>query len=120
MTTLTISHSRFPEANGSHGSPYAKNRLVQEWRTLTMIEARRLRLAPVPSPWRLDVQVHRTSLRHSDATNAFWAIKAAVDALVKEGVLAGDCDCHCAATTIRRGPQSERPAITLTFEAVSS
>ena len=117
MTTITVTHKRFPEANGSHGNAYAKNRLVQEWRTLAKIEARKLRLVTVPSPVTLDVQVHRTSRRHSDATNAFWAGKAVIDALVSEGVLQGDCDCHVHATTYRRGEQTEQPAITLTIEA---
>ena len=64
MTTITVTHKRFPEANGSHGNAYAKNRLVQEWRTLAKIEARKLRLVTVPSPVTLDVQVHRTSRRN--------------------------------------------------------
>lgn len=119
MSTITVAYKQFPEANGSHGSPWAKNRLVQVWRQLATIEARRLHLAAVPSPVTLDVQVHRTSRRHSDATNAFWAGKAVIDALVAEGVLQGDCDCHVHATTYRRGAQTEQPSITVTIEQVA-
>lgn len=113
--TLTIAGPpTFVSAN-SRGGWYVHDKAIAAWRAVAANTARRARIATFPGRVTIDVTVHRTSNRKSDASNVFPSIKAAVDGFQDARILAGDDDAHVAALTIRRGPNTAHPTLTITI-----
>lgn len=78
--------------NGGRGHPKARNRLVQAWKDATIVWARFHKIKPVEAyPVRIIARVTlATKPSRWDPTNWAPSAKAAVDGLVKAGVLTDD------------------------------
>lgn len=119
---FTTEGRRFANLNGSHGSHFAHQGLMDEWKSRAILQARKARLRPVTPPVVITAYVHRTSNQHSDAHNVTPTIKACIDAIVGHhggiGVIPDDNDGVVRELRIRRGPNMHTPAITLVITEV--
>lgn len=116
---VTITGPKWASLNGSHGHWSTENRLRQAWLTTAIVACRAARLRPAMEPVELTVTIHRTTNARSDAPNLAPTVKACTDALVRTGVLTDDNDRVIVRTITERGPNRDRPTVTLTIRPVA-
>lgn len=114
LTLTIVGPPAFVSSNG-RGGWFVHDKAIAAWRLVAAHAARRVKVAPFGPRVVIDVTVHRTSNRKSDASNVFPSIKACVDGIQDARLIAGDDDAHVAALTIRRGPNRERATLTITI-----
>ncbi len=109
--------TKFGNLNGSHQNHFAHQALMNDWQAIARAAIRAAKMPRIDPPVVITVYVHRTTNAKSDSPNVMPTIKAAIDALVKEGVIPDDHDGIVEATVIRRGDKHPTPGLTLNVQA---
>lgn len=112
-TTFTVTGRKWANLNGSHGSHYAHQGLMNEWKSLALAAIRDAGCRPVEQPVHITARVCRTTNAHADSHNVTPTIKAAIDAAVTSGLIEDDHDGIVTRLITERGPNAKRPSIEL-------
>lgn len=113
--TFSTEGRKWANLNGSHGSHYAHQALMDEWKQRAVIACRNARCGPVGTPVEITATVRRTTNAKADAHNVMPTIKACIDAAVACGVIPDDHDGIVRRLITQAGPKASVPTITLTI-----
>ena len=86
--------SKMLTANRAGSDRYARGRVVQEWQANTRQALRAFRIPPFTERAEIVTSWHGTKNVRRDGANSYPTVKAIIDAMVKEGVLADDDHAH--------------------------
>jgi hypothetical protein len=120
VTTFSVAGRAWANLNGSHGSHYAHQKLMDEWKALALKAIRDTDCQPVTPPVTITATVRRVTNAKADAHNVTPTIKACIDAAVTAGLIPDDHDGILRWLKIQGGPKASAPTVELTIAGAPS
>jgi hypothetical protein len=118
LATFAVIGTKWANMNGSHGSHFAHQKLMDDWTDRATLAVRAERPEPIEGPVEIVAVVRRTRNGRADAHNVSPTIKACIDGAVKAGLIPDDNDSIVRRLIIEAGPKAAAPCVEFTVRSV--